>query len=342
MLTRAAANEPITTAEAKALFAPLRRFSHLLLAVSGGADSLAMMVLVAAWLKQSDGAKPRVSVASVDHGLRPEAGEEAAYVGGLARQFGFDHASLRWEGDKPSAGLQEAAREARLALLTEHARTIGADALMLAHHANDQAETLLMRLCAGSGLTGLGGMEPETQWQGHVIVRPFLSIPRERLRASLESAGIQPIEDPSNQNVRFTRVRFRNAMAQLEAEGLDRVRLGRLAQRMRRADEALHRMAERARDAYELPSETGARFAAALWDEPEEIILRVISNHLASLHHGKPVELLSLEDVHKALQKARFEGVSARRTLAGALITLAADGVVAIQLEAPRRTASKD
>jgi len=224
----------------------------------------------------------------------PKRGRKPAYVGEIARQFGFDHVILRWEGDKPSMGLQEAAREARYALLTEHARTIGADAIMLAHHANDQAETLLMRLCAGSGLTGLGGMERETKWHDTVLLRPFLAIASERLRATVESLGIRPIDDPSNRNLRFTRVRFRNAMVQLEAEGLDTVRLGRLAQRMRRADEALNGMAERASRAYELPTATGARFAAALWDEPDEIIPRVIGNRLdepANPQAGGVVEL---------------------------------------------------
>ena len=116
MLIRSLSSEPITDEEAKSLFASMERFSHLLLAVSGGADSLALMALAAAWTKALGQDAPRVSVATVDHVLRPEAAAEAASVGQLARGFGLEHAVLRWETDKPANGLQEAAREARYAL----------------------------------------------------------------------------------------------------------------------------------------------------------------------------------------------------------------------------------
>jgi len=342
LLTRSLTPEPITVEEANTIFASMGRFSHLILAVSGGADSLAMMVLIAAWAKELGESAPRLSVATVDHALRVEAAAEAAYVGQLAEQFGLEHTVLQWEAEKPSTGLQEAAREARYALLEAHMRMIGADALVLAHHAGDQAETVLMRLSAGSGLTGLGGMEQETRLRDIVLLRPFLDVPGARLRATIEAADLRPIEDPSNQNSRFTRVRFRKALPLLEAEGFDRLRLGRFARRMQRAEKALNLVADTVRLANQLPSEQGARFAAGLWDEPDEIILRVLAKGISAVNPDQSIDLFRLEELLNTLKKARFDEVSIRRTLGGTLIFLAPDGMILIRPEAPRGTALED
>ena len=118
--------EPLGADEVRALLAPIESEAHVLLAVSGGADSLALLVVTARWAKEKHGARPRVSVASVDHGLRAEAVEEAAMVGRVSSSLGLSHAVLKWEGDKPAQGIQEAARNARYRLLSEHAKTLGA------------------------------------------------------------------------------------------------------------------------------------------------------------------------------------------------------------------------
>lgn len=296
-----------------------------------------MMVLMAEHAKTFNGLAQHVSVATVDHGLRPESANEAKEVARLASQMGLNHSTLTWMGTKPVTGLQEAAREARYALLKAHADAIKADAIMLAHHADDQAETVLMRLCAGSGLVGLGGMARRTPWLGVDLIRPFLALPGARLRATALAAGLRPIDDPSNQNQKFTRVRVRHARDVLAAEGLDARRLGRLASRMSRAESALERFAGQAFTAYRLVAETGYRFAAQLLDEPDEIILRVVQQALHGLDVGKAVELLSLEEVIDVLVKAHHRGQKARRTLAGALISMDANGVLAISPERIRR-----
>jgi tRNA(Ile)-lysidine synthase len=295
-----------------------------------------MMIVLAAWAKAQGERSPRLSVATIDHGLRAEAAGEAAYVGEISAQLGLDHAVLRWEGAKSMTGLQEAAREARYTLLAAHRRVIGADALVLAHHADDQAETILMRLTAGSGLTGLGGMEHEARLQDMLVLRPFLDVAGSRLRATLEKAGIRPMEDPSNHNARFTRVRFRKAMPLLEAEGLDRVRLGRLASRMQRADKALTVFSDRVWLSVQLPSKKGARFAAGLWAEPDEIILRVLGKGIRVVNPAHAVDLFRLEDLFNALKTARFKGISLRRTLSGTVITLTSNGSILIRPEGPR------
>ncbi len=314
----------------------LEGYHHIVLAVSGGADSLGMMVIVADWARGLGATAPRFSVATVDHGLRPEAADEAAFVAGLAARFGMEHAVLRWNGDKPAAGLQEAARNARYGLLKDHCDTVGAYGVMLAHHAEDQAETVLMRLCAGSGLSGLAGMVPDTEGNGLRLWRPFLKLSGGRLRATAEAASLTPIEDPSNRNSRFTRVRLRQAGAMLQAEGLDAKRLSKLADRMGRADRALDVMAGRADATYRLPSETGAAWAPGLFDEPDECVVRVILRAIGEMAKPKVLELSSLEAVVEALSDARKSGQSLRRTVGGMIVSLNTNGVLAIRSEGPR------
>ena len=330
------ANRPLEADEARSLLRPIEPYRHVLLAVSGGADSLALMLLAAHWATEQAHQGPQLSVATVNHGLRPEAAQEAASVSMMAKELGLSHTVLRWTGEKPSTGLQEAAREARYRLLKAHAETIGADAIVLAHHADDQAETVLMRLSAGSGLSGLAGMEPEAQWDGMILLRPFLAVPGARLRATVEAFGWKPIDDPSNRSDRFTRVRFRQARTILAAEGLDAVRLGRLSLRMRRADQAIESAVIIAHQAHILPSSEGIRFAFGLFDEPEEIVLRVIGQSIGIMKDGNPPELLRLETVVQALLQAYRQRKSMRRTLGRCVLSLDKEGTFLLSPEGPR------
>ncbi|HEX5509419.1 MAG TPA: tRNA lysidine(34) synthetase TilS [Pseudolabrys sp.] len=147
----------ISAAEANSLFADLQSSSGLLLAVSGGPDSTALLVLAARWLKALK-RKPQLVAVTVDHGLRPEAKREAADVARLAKKLGVPHRTVRWAGKKPKTGLQQAARRARYELLAAAARRAGADYIMTAHTLDDQAETVLFRMARGSGITGLSAM----------------------------------------------------------------------------------------------------------------------------------------------------------------------------------------
>lgn len=201
-----------------------RRFGEprrLVLAVSGGSDSMALMRLAAPL--RADGLA-EISVATVDHGLRPEARLEAEMVGREADALGLDHAILIWAGDKPSTGLQAAARTARYRLLVAHAETRSAEAIMTAHTAEDQAETVFMRLQRGSGPRGLAGMAEETLVAAGAsdpirLLRPLLSFRRQGLRDYLQKAGAPFVDDPSNENTAFERVRIRRLLQTLEAEG---------------------------------------------------------------------------------------------------------------------------
>ncbi len=149
--------DSLSAAQVDALLAPLESASSALLAVSGGPDSTALLLMAAEWA--SRGGATRIAAATVDHRLREESAAEATGVALLCRRLGVAHRTLQWTEAKPSSRLQERAREARYRLLIDHARAIGADMIATAHHADDQAETVLFRLIRGSGLAGLRGME---------------------------------------------------------------------------------------------------------------------------------------------------------------------------------------
>jgi tRNA(Ile)-lysidine synthase len=218
-------------ADLDALIAPDARIG---VAVSGGPDSLALLLLAAA-------ARPgEVEAATVDHALRPESRSEAETVGALCSRLGIPHQILaaRWN-DRPATAIQERARSERYRLLGYWADERGLGALATGHHADDQAETLLMRLNRGSGVRGLAGMRPRSIAPGsHVrLIRPLLGWRRTQLEDICEDAGLEPMADPSNEDKRFERVRVRHALT--EADWLDRGAIARSAAHLAEADAAL-------------------------------------------------------------------------------------------------------
>jgi len=213
----------------------------LAIAVSGGGDSLALLLLAAA---ASPGA---VRAATVDHGLRPEAAGEAASVGEVCATIGVPHRILSAEVDRHGVGLQAAARAARYRALAAWMETEGLALLLTAHHADDQAETLLMRLQRGSGVGGLAGVRalgPLPGSEGRLrVARPLLGWRRAELAAVVGTAGLRPVADPSNEDPAFDRVRMRQRLA--EAEWLDVPAIARSAAALAEADEALELTASR-------------------------------------------------------------------------------------------------
>lgn len=179
---------------------------RLALAVSGGPDSMALLLLAAAALPG------QVVVATVDHRLRPESADEAVMVARQCAALGVPHATLVPEAPITGSSLQARAREARYALLSRWARAQGADALATAHHADDQAETFLMRAARGSGLSGLAGIRARTEIAGMMVVRPLLDWRRAELRAIVRRAGMPFVDDPANRDARHDRTRFRELL----------------------------------------------------------------------------------------------------------------------------------
>ncbi len=296
----------ITDEELSSLFAGLER-TPLALAVSGGADSMALMHLVARWAAREEvraayrtwwkinsgplhpgqpglrawrapeeilpiEALPHVVVLTVDHGLRAGAADEAALVARAAEALGLPCRVLRWEGEKPATGIQAAAREARRvlfvealdaeraklsALMQEHGVRWrrGARTLVMAHHQEDQAETLLMRLARGSGLDGLVAMRPRDKVTRQAttanpvelsvpLARPLLGVSKARLVATLQAYGACWIDDPSNEDERFERVRIRTALRQLEPLGFNAERIALSARRLADAEASLRYFVE--------------------------------------------------------------------------------------------------
>jgi len=220
----------------------------LAIACSGGSDSLALLHLASAWARR---AGRRLDVLTVDHGLRAESAAETRFVAEQARALGHEAVRLVWTGDKPATGLQEAARQARHRLLTASCEARGATALLLAHTLDDQAETVWMRLAAGGGWRGAGGMRAVSasplwpEGRGIRLLRPLLDTRRGALRDWLGTQGLDWAEDPSNADSRYTRVRVRGKLAALEAAGFRPERLAALAGELAALREAEARAAGR-------------------------------------------------------------------------------------------------
>lgn len=183
----------------------------MLLAVSGGADSTALLCLAS----QAREILPDIafSVATVDHGLRPEAAAEAQWVAALSARHGLEHRTLRWRPPQIRGNLAAAARDARYRLLAQEAARLGAAAILTAHHRDDQIETHLLAAARGGHGLLLAGMRPVRALRpGIALTRPFLNLPSERLRATLTAKGQGWLEDPTNRNPDYARVRARFAL----------------------------------------------------------------------------------------------------------------------------------
>ena len=331
----------ISPSETRALFSGLQDVPAVVLAVSGGPDSTALMLLAARW-RDALKTKPNIVAVTIDHGLRKESRREAASVARLARKLKIGHRTLRWNGHKPSTGLQEAARAARYRLLGDAARRAGAKHIVTAHTLDDQAETVLIRMSRGSGLTGLGAMQKISVAPGHgrpgmrgeeiFLVRPLLEIPKSRLIATLQATKIPYADDPSNRDPRFARARLRRLMGALAKEGLDPRRLAQLAHRLKRAEKAIESAVDRAMGelTVELPRSGALAIEARRFaDLPAEIALRVLGRAVASAGDEGPVELGKLEALKGALDGAKTTGEGRfRRTLAGAVVTLTAHQLI--------------
>jgi tRNA(Ile)-lysidine synthase len=313
----------------------------VVLAVSGGPDSTALLFLAARW-RAARKRGPKLLAVTIDHGLRPEAAGEALQVKRLARRLGVPHRTLRWISKKPKTGLQEKARQARYALLAAAAGKAKASHLLTAHTLDDQAETVLMRLLRGSGPAGLAGMRQKTHLGRIILFRPLLDVPKARLMATLRQTKIPFADDPSNRDPRFTRVRMRELLPALAGEGLDAKRLALLARRLRRAEAALESAVDKASELFtqpwsaDHPIELQTRHFGAL---PAEVALRLLGRAVAFVGNEGPVELAKLEALYGAMTAKNLAGARYRRTLAGAMVTLTVDRLTMERAPARGRTA---
>ncbi len=318
------AGRPISAAEAEALLAPLQRFPRIAVAVSGGPDSLALLYLIAGWVKGRN-PEPEITALTVDHRLRPSSREEAEAVAKQAARLGVPHATLTWShGDLDGRNVQERARQARYSLMAGYCHAHGIPALLTAHQLDDQAETMLMRLKRGSGLDGLAAIPGESAFAGLALLRPLLDVRKERLVATLASAGIGYASDPSNADPRFERTTIRRDMAALGALGFSPEAFARSAARLRRARAALDETAARFLASEARFDEAGFALIArdALLSASEEIALRALSRVLAAIGgRPEPIRLSKLE----ALLSNLGEAPQRTHTLGGCRIEAAAE-----------------
>ena len=274
------------------------------LAVSGGGDSQALAALAADWAR---GEVRTLAAVTIDHGLRPEAGAEAAAVAAFCRELGVSHDILRWTGWDGKGNLQDAARRARRDLIAKWARDRGITAVATGHTRDDQAETLLMRLARGSGVDGLAAMARTRNLGGITWHRPLLGVSRAALRDYLTLEGIAWVEDPSNDDERFDRVKARRALAALAPLGIDMSGLARTAGRMALARRALEAQTQDlARGAARADRGDVVLKWAALQGAPQEIRDRLIAHVLMWVSGAEYRPRLSaLEDAIAALAAAR-------------------------------------
>jgi tRNA(Ile)-lysidine synthase len=327
-------------AEADALFADLPH-GPLLLAVSGGPDSTAMMGLAADWARRAGAPAPHVAV--VDHGLRDVESEIELVVTG-AGALCLPVSVLRWKGPRPASGIQEAARRARYGLLVDHAKAMGLCALLTAHTLDDQAETVLMRLAAGSGVAGMAGMRRRGLTLGLAHWRPFLDVEKARLVATCAAHGWRWALDPGNADPRFARSRWRHALPLLAREGLTAKRLALFARRAAEADEALDAAARAAFAACRAGAGDGPLRldALRLAAEPAAIARRVLGLALEAANPGagewrQELRLQRIEACARAFADAAMQKTRLSRTLGGCLLALGADGTIEIVLEPQRK-----
>lgn len=273
------------------------------LAVSGGGDSMALLHLA-----QMAGLKARV--ATVDHALRAASADEARMVGAAAHGLGFDHDTLLWQGWDGRGNLQDRARRARRDLLAEWAQGQGLDAVALAHSQDDLAEGFLMRLARGAGVDGLAAMPARFVHNGAAFLRPLIWATRSDLRDVLRGLGATWVDDPSNEALRFDRVRARKALPELARLGIGAQVLADVAQHLRMAREGLEAatddLAARVlREASGLvtidqawakaPAELQRRLIqrVILWVAPADYPPRgaALGEAIARLHQGLPAQL---------------------------------------------------
>jgi len=316
--------EPVSDAEAAALFADLTRFGLVALAVSGGPDSLALLHLFARWRSRLP-MPVAALVLSVDHGLRPESAAEAGVVAREAAHLGLPHETLVWEGPKPATGVPNAARVARYQLMGDRlaSETLAPVVLLTAHTQDDQAETLLMRLARGSGADGLAGMVREralSRDRAITLVRPLIGVPKARLTATLSSLGRTWIVDPTNTDATYERPRLRQSQAWRDEAGLTNAALALCAHRLARANVAL----EWATGRLETDAVTQIEGICAVVHRPAfdaapgEIKIRLLARLLTAYGGDHPAAQLS--EVERLAERLGRTGATAM-TLGGCLVT---------------------
>ncbi len=283
--------------------------SRLGVAVSGGSDSLALLHLLVR-IARDEGV--RLFAATVDHGLRPDAAAEAASVSETCAHLGVSHVTLKWTGWDRSGNLQDQARQARYGLLRDWAVSQDIPVVALGHTADDQAETVLMRLGRAAGVRGLSAMSFARDLDGVTLWRPVLGETRTALRDYLRAEGVRWIEDPSNQDLRFDRIKAREALGHLSGLGITAETLSRVAANLGRANRALEHFAQESARRVAKEKACAVRMDRAGFAAlPEEIQRRLVVGILQRISGpGYPPRQTKVEQVVQAVIAGRSSTLS--------------------------------
>ena len=258
-----------------------KKITRIAVAVSGGADSLCLTFFLHGWALKN---AIKLYAFTVDHDLRSESASEACYVHDLLTDKGIVHETLFWAGEKPTVGIEEKARDARYNLLLKACKEKKIHYLCLAHHQNDQSETFLMRLARSSGVDGLSAMQAISKREDIFLIRPFLDYPRSRIQKTLaQHFHVRWIEDPSNSQTIYERVRLRQFQVQLDNLGLTASSIALSAKRLSRARQALEFLTDSFMNKHAHKNTAGFIFveAFAFNELPTEIQLRVLDKSMA-------------------------------------------------------------
>jgi tRNA(Ile)-lysidine synthase len=258
----------------------LKAHEKIALAVSGGADSMALLLLANAWAKEKN---IKITAVTINHNLRADAKNEAQQVAIWCAEKKINHQIINWDfTEKPISAIQEKARNARYQLLTDFCKKNAIKNLLVAHHGDDQIETFFFRLARGSGLLGLAGMSAKTEISGVNLLRPLLLAPKTRLIATLREQNQPWIEDPSNQNTNYTRVRIRQNLKDFLSDEENRARTMKLIQNFGKFRMVMEKqITDELANSVEISSEN-----SAILDMREKISEPALS-HLVKILSGK-------------------------------------------------------
>ncbi len=292
----------------------------LAVAVSGGADSMALALLAAHWATSHNIA---LTALTVDHHLRESSEAEAHQVAEWMQASGIPHHILHWHGGNDAGNLQANARDARYRLMAEYCISHGIPRLLVAHHADDQAETVLMRIKRGSHIEGLAAIRPIHSHYGIILMRPLLGCPKSRLIATLNARHHTWIEDPTNNLVRFDRNRLRMQLATLPNKNSIILQLAHTAHQLDHIRTEREAETKQWLDTHALPLPNGWRFSSDTFLLlPQDLAFRVLSHTLVKISGAPhPPRFMELERLYAALVDGTRQRI--RRTLLNCLITRA-------------------
>ena len=300
-------------------YGPFERCPTLAVAYSGGGDSTALLFLAYRWARQRSA---KVVALTVDHGLRPESKQEVYIAQKRCQTLGIESHLLRWRAPKLNSGIQNAARDARYSLLSQWCKKQNILHLLVAHNLEDQAETILHRLGRRTGLDGLVGIPAIREMKNIRLVRPCINVPRQRLRATLTANNIKWLEDPSNYDPSYARVRLRRLLPILTKEQISPTMLSGTARRLSSVRRSLERSVSKvlAENAMMFPEGYCRISQKAFSNSETEVARRILETLLCSiggnLYPPKGIK------VDKLLQTLKYEKIFKPKTLGGCKIVL--------------------